>query len=207
MKLGVDLLAYDELDRLVRRRWFNRYVFAEVELGDAGTLTGVRRREFLAGRFAAKEAVLKVLGVGMFAGVAPRDIALRRDPGGGVDVVLRDTASRSARSTGVAHLSVSITHKRGWVVAVAVGWPAEHAAATVVPTDQMALVPLTHRQRQVAELVSEGLTNRQIADRLFVTQKTVEMHLAQVFTRLGVSNRVGVARVITANWQRRSRTA
>jgi DNA-binding CsgD family transcriptional regulator len=53
---------------------------------------------------------------------------------------------------------------------------------------------LSRRERQVAALVSEGLTNRQIAARLFVTAKTVEMHLSHVFEKLGVLNRVGVAR-------------
>ena len=53
---------------------------------------------------------------------------------------------------------------------------------------------LSRRERQVATLVSEGLTNRQIAARLFVTDKTVEKHLSHVFEKLGVLNRVGVAR-------------
>jgi DNA-binding CsgD family transcriptional regulator len=52
---------------------------------------------------------------------------------------------------------------------------------------------LSRRERQVAMLASEGLTNRQIAARLFVTDKTIEMHLSHVFDKLGVLNRVGVA--------------
>ncbi|MEU7689917.1 helix-turn-helix transcriptional regulator [Microbispora hainanensis] len=57
---------------------------------------------------------------------------------------------------------------------------------------------LTERERQIARLVSEGLKNREIADRLYVTQKTVEMHLSRIFAKLGVSNRVGVARALYA---------
>ncbi|TDB82786.1 AAA family ATPase [Micromonospora sp. KC721] len=53
---------------------------------------------------------------------------------------------------------------------------------------------LTKRETQVATLVSEGLTNRQVAARLFVTQKTVEMHLSHVFTKLGVTNRAALVR-------------
>ncbi|BCJ61926.1 hypothetical protein Jiend_53480 [Micromonospora endophytica] len=53
---------------------------------------------------------------------------------------------------------------------------------------------LTRRETQVATLVSEGLTNRQVAARLFVTQKTVEMHLSHVFTKLGVTNRAALVR-------------
>lgn len=52
---------------------------------------------------------------------------------------------------------------------------------------------LTKRELEVARLVAEHLTNREIADRLFVSEKTVETHLASVFAKLGVSSRAGVA--------------
>jgi DNA-binding NarL/FixJ family response regulator len=48
----------------------------------------------------------------------------------------------------------------------------------------------------VAVLVSQGLTNRRIAQRLRVTEKTVEMHLANVFTKLGVYSRTEVAAAV-----------
>ncbi|WP_422769929.1 helix-turn-helix transcriptional regulator [Plantactinospora sp. WMMC1484] len=57
---------------------------------------------------------------------------------------------------------------------------------------------LTNRERQVAELAGEGLTNREIAAALFVTEKTVEMHLTHVFAKLDVRNRVGLARRLHA---------
>ncbi|SCL25740.1 Predicted ATPase [Micromonospora pallida] len=57
---------------------------------------------------------------------------------------------------------------------------------------------LTRRERQVAVLVSQGLTNRRVAQELFVTEKTVEMHLANIFAKLGVSSRAVVARLIGA---------
>ncbi|WP_182885267.1 helix-turn-helix transcriptional regulator [Microbispora sp. H10885] len=64
--------------------------------------------------------------------------------------------------------------------------------------DRPGAATLTARERQIARLVSEGLKNREIADRLYVTQKTVEMHLSRIFAKLGVSNRVGVARTLYA---------
>lgn len=122
MRLGIDLLTVGELDRLCRRDWFARYAFAPVELASAEQLRGTRRDEFLAGRFAAKEAVLKVLGVGLFDGVAPCDIAVVGISGGRPDVTLHHSASRAAERARITQVTVSITHKNGMVAAVAAGW-------------------------------------------------------------------------------------
>ncbi|MDQ4049147.1 MAG: helix-turn-helix transcriptional regulator, partial [Actinomycetota bacterium] len=48
---------------------------------------------------------------------------------------------------------------------------------------------LTASERRVAEMAAEGLTNREIAQALFVTPKTIENHLSRVYTKLGVSSR------------------
>jgi DNA-binding NarL/FixJ family response regulator len=48
---------------------------------------------------------------------------------------------------------------------------------------------LTERERQVASLVAENLTNNEVAARLFVSEKTVEYHLSHVFVKLGISSR------------------
>lgn len=56
---------------------------------------------------------------------------------------------------------------------------------------------LTTRERQVAGLVREGLTNRLIARRLYISEKTVEMHLSRVFTKLGVPSRAALAALVT----------
>ena len=55
------------------------------------------------------------------------------------------------------------------------------------------IATLTRREQQVASLVSNGLTNRGIAQRLHVTDKTVEMHLSNIFAKLGVSTRTEAA--------------
>ena len=52
---------------------------------------------------------------------------------------------------------------------------------------------LTASERTVAELAAQGLTNRQIAERLFVSKYTVMTHLSHVFTKLGLSSRVELA--------------
>ncbi|WP_460370675.1 helix-turn-helix transcriptional regulator, partial [Actinocorallia lasiicapitis] len=55
---------------------------------------------------------------------------------------------------------------------------------------------LTDRERQIAGLLAEGMTNREIATTLAISTKTVEKRLSQVFARLGVSSRVAAAAVI-----------
>jgi DNA-binding CsgD family transcriptional regulator len=55
---------------------------------------------------------------------------------------------------------------------------------------------LTKREREIAELVTDRHTNREIAARLFLSDKTIESHLRNIFIKLGVSSRVEVARTI-----------
>jgi DNA-binding NarL/FixJ family response regulator len=55
---------------------------------------------------------------------------------------------------------------------------------------------LSGREREIAELVALGRTNREIAGELFVSEKTVEGHLRNVFGKLGVSARAAVAEAV-----------
>jgi predicted ATPase/DNA-binding CsgD family transcriptional regulator len=48
---------------------------------------------------------------------------------------------------------------------------------------------LTRREREVAELVADGLGNREIAERLYLSKRTVDSHVEHVFTKLGFSSR------------------
>lgn len=57
---------------------------------------------------------------------------------------------------------------------------------------------LTEREREVLELLAEGLTNVQIGERLFISANTVKRHLKAVFEKLQVSNRAQAAALITS---------
>jgi DNA-binding CsgD family transcriptional regulator len=52
---------------------------------------------------------------------------------------------------------------------------------------------LTAREREVAALAGEGLTSGQIADRLFLSRRTVESHLGRVYRKTGVTTRTALA--------------
>jgi DNA-binding CsgD family transcriptional regulator len=54
---------------------------------------------------------------------------------------------------------------------------------------------MTASELTVARLVAEGLTNREVADRLFVSPHTVNSHLRHIFTKLGINSRVELARL------------
>lgn len=58
---------------------------------------------------------------------------------------------------------------------------------------------LSGREREVAEMVAEGLSNPQIAEQLFLSVRTVESHLSRIFTKLGATNRTDVAAAIRRN--------
>jgi DNA-binding CsgD family transcriptional regulator/DNA-binding MarR family transcriptional regulator len=55
---------------------------------------------------------------------------------------------------------------------------------------------LTDAERDVARLVGEGLRNAEIAERLFVSRRTVESHVSRLYAKLGAENRVVLAKVI-----------
>jgi DNA-binding CsgD family transcriptional regulator/tetratricopeptide (TPR) repeat protein len=58
---------------------------------------------------------------------------------------------------------------------------------------------LTASELSVARLVAEGLTNREVAERLFVSPHTVNSHLRHVFTKVGINSRVELARLANDN--------
>lgn len=74
-------------------------------------------------------------------------------------------------------------------------FPAEHAAAhaaAALPAMEPGM-RLTHRERQIAELVGAGRSNKLIARELGITERTVKAHLTEIFRKAGVGDRVNLA--------------
>ncbi|MFI6502993.1 ATP-binding protein [Nonomuraea typhae] len=57
---------------------------------------------------------------------------------------------------------------------------------------------LSPREREVAGLVEEGLTNREIAERLVISKRTADAHIEHILAKLGVSSRVEIAELVAA---------
>jgi DNA-binding CsgD family transcriptional regulator len=55
---------------------------------------------------------------------------------------------------------------------------------------------LTDTERQIAELVAQGLSNREVASQLFLSAHTVAFHLRHIFDKLDISSRVQLARMV-----------
>jgi len=67
------------------------------------------------------------------------------------------------------------------------------------PARPSGLGPLTAREREIADLVAAGRTNREVAEQLVLSAKTIEAHLRNIYAKLGVRSRVELAREVERN--------
>ncbi len=61
------------------------------------------------------------------------------------------------------------------------------------PSAGQALVALTAREREVAALVAQGMSNRQIAQQLFLSESTIENHVSKILRKLELASRTEIA--------------
>jgi DNA-binding NarL/FixJ family response regulator len=69
------------------------------------------------------------------------------------------------------------------------------------PEKSDALAGLTDRERQILELIGEGLTNRQIGERIFLAEKTIKNYVSSLLAKLGLERRTQAAVFATKNPQ------
>jgi DNA-binding CsgD family transcriptional regulator len=83
-------------------------------------------------------------------------------------------------------------------------WLARHVELETAPVParpappagpSAAVATLSPREREVVAALAEGLTNQQLSERLFISERTANRHLSNIFTKLSVRNRTAAARV------------
>jgi DNA-binding NarL/FixJ family response regulator len=80
---------------------------------------------------------------------------------------------------------------------VAIACALEHGQPVSVPRGASAHPPLTAREREVAELVAQGLSNPQIASELVIGERTVQTHVGNILSKLDLSSRAQIAAWVT----------
>jgi DNA-binding NarL/FixJ family response regulator len=70
--------------------------------------------------------------------------------------------------------------------------------------DDDELAVLTDQERKILELIAEGLTNRQIGERMYLAEKTVKNYVSNMFAKLGMSRRTEAAAYAARLSERRS---
>lgn len=86
-------------------------------------------------------------------------------------------------------LGIKLTKPRETVVLREVLVAAEASAPFAVNQVQMEALGITPRELEILTLIAEGLSNREIADRLFVSENTVKTHCSRAFDKLGARRR------------------
>jgi len=113
------------------------------------------------------------------------DAAADRFAGIGAAALAADAAAQAAREharTGQRGKELESSVRAHWLASQhEIRTPAVHFAARPLP--------ITDREREIAVLAAAGLSNRQIAERLSVSVRTVEGHVYRIFAKLGIERR------------------
>ncbi len=130
---------------------------------------------------AGAEFVRSTIGLARGQAEAAANAALLSQLQNGMDEAEFETLWMSAANTALDEISEYAARSRGKRKRPLSGW------ASLTPTELRVVI-----------LLSEGLTNPQIAERMFVARGTVKIHLAHIFSKLGVTTRAQLAAMATA---------
>ncbi len=118
--IGTDITECLRIAKMIERHGelFITRVYTEHEIAYCSTRKAATQH--YAGRWAAKEAVLKALGTGWRRGISWRDIEVRNLPSGAPTITLRGGARDVLEKSGIQKMHVSISHCRSHATAYAV---------------------------------------------------------------------------------------
>jgi DNA-binding CsgD family transcriptional regulator len=181
-------------------RWFAEGIAPSEELGDRGNIAyileglgivaGARGEARRAARLlGASEALISAIGLRGHTSYRP-DRALYGRIEAKARATLGGTAFEAAKEEG-----------RSMSLERAIEYALEEPSMPEgeIPTTTPSFAPehpagLTSREVEVLGLVAEGLTNAEVAHRLFLSPRTVDTHLTSIYHKLGVSSRAGAVR-------------
>lgn len=118
--IGTDIIECERINRMIQRHedHFIKRVYTEREIRYCSDRKNLDQH--FAGRWAAKEAVLKALGTGWIAGIAWTDVEVINELGGKPTIELHGGATEIAKEKGIREIQISITHCKSHAVAFAV---------------------------------------------------------------------------------------
>jgi non-specific serine/threonine protein kinase len=108
-----------------------------------------------------------------------------------------EACAREARERlGAAHFDSAFAAGRALTVDDGIAYALGEPTTAEAPAEETELV-LTARERETADLIAEGLSNREIAERLTISVRTAETHAQNILTKLGFRSRAQVAAWVT----------
>lgn len=117
--IGTDIIECVRIAKMIERHGetFIERVYTHAEMLYCSTRKA--STQHYAGRWAAKEAVLKALGTGWAHGIKWTDVEVRNEPGGRPKIALSGVAAQIAKDKGIREIMISISHCRSHATAYA----------------------------------------------------------------------------------------
>lgn len=117
--VGLDIAEIDRIEHSLER-FGKRFLHRILAPGEHRGLPRIRQAQYVAVRFAAKEAAVKALGTGFSLGIGFHDLEVVKNPAGKPDMILHGPALERMRTIGGKHAVLSLTHAQNVAAAVVV---------------------------------------------------------------------------------------
>jgi transcriptional regulator of acetoin/glycerol metabolism/DNA-binding CsgD family transcriptional regulator len=169
---------------------------------DTGFAERVLMKRFLRERSSGKHPMVVANTRVVIANIAAERLVTPEDESG-----LRQHAEEVMAGASGAVVEIVLANGRGVAVRCELILDGSVAVGVVMHLDDgtaranrptLGLAGLTDTERAIADLVAQGLTNRQIAQRVFVSRHTVDFHLRSIFRKVDVTSRIDLARQIVS---------